>query len=406
MNCRHCHENLQTTFLDLGFQPPSNAYLKFDDLKRAEIYLPLKILVCERCWLVQTEDYASSDSYFTDDYAYFSSVSSTWLAHAKEYSDMITNRLGLDKESFVIEIASNDGYLLKNFVANNIPCLGVEPTESTALVAIEAGIPVKQEFFGKQLALTQFADQKADLILGNNVYAHVPDINDFTSGLKHTLKHGGTITLEFPHLLSLIESNQFDTVYHEHFSYLSLLSVQRVFEKQGLRVFDVERLTTHGGSLRLYGCHQEDSRENTDELESLLNSEIAAKLDSVETYQSFQPKAETVKNDLLRFLLDQKREGKIVAAYGAAAKGNTLLNYAGVQRDLVEFVCDAAPSKQGKYMPGSHIPILDPSHLQKRAVDFVLILPWNLADEIAQQLSYLRKGGTKFVIAVPELRIF
>ena len=406
MNCRHCYEKLKTTFLDLGFQPPSNAYLKSDDLKRAEIYLPLKILVCEHCWLVQTEDYASSDSYFTEDYAYFSSVSSTFLAHAKEYSDMITNRLGLDEESFVIEIASNDGYLLKNFVAMNIPCLGVEPTESTASVAIEAGIPVMQEFFGKQLAVNHFADKKADLILGNNVYAHVPDINDFTSGLKHSLKHGGTITLEFPHLLSLIESNQFDTVYHEHFSYLSLLSVQRVFEKQGLRVFDVEKLTTHGGSLRLYGCHQEDIRENTDEIQSILNAEITAKLDSVETYQSFQPKAEAVKNDLLRFLLDQKREGKIVAAYGAAAKGNTLLNYAGVQRDLVEFVCDAAPSKQDKYMPGSHIPILDPSHLQKRAVNFVLILPWNLADEIAQQLSYLRKGGTKFVVAVPELRIF
>lgn len=406
MKCRHCHENLQTTFLDLGFQPPSNAYLKSDDLKKAEIYFPLKILVCEHCWLVQTEDYASSDSYFTDDYAYFSSVSSTWLAHAKEYSDMITNRLGLNEDSFVIEIASNDGYLLKNFVASNIPCLGVEPTESTALVAIEAGIPVMQEFFGKQLALKEFANRKADLILGNNVYAHVPDINDFTSGLKHTLKDGGTITLEFPHLLSLIESNQFDTVYHEHFSYLSLLSVERIFKKQGLRVFDVERLTTHGGSLRIYACHEKDSRENTDELKSLLSSEIAAKLNSIETYQSFQAKAETVKNNILRFLLDQKREGKIVAAYGAAAKGNTLLNFAGVQKDLVEFVCDAAPSKQKKYMPGSHIPILDPSHLQKRAVDFVLILPWNLADEIAEQLSYLRKGGTKFVIAVPELRIF
>jgi SAM-dependent methyltransferase len=406
MKCRHCHENLQTTFLDLGFQPPSNAYIKSDDLKKAEIYFPLKILVCEHCWLVQTEDYASSDSYFTDDYAYFSSVSSTWLAHAKEYSDMITNRLGLNEDSFVIEIASNDGYLLKNFVASNIPCLGVEPTESTALVAIEAGIPVMQEFFGKQLALKEFANRKADLILGNNVYAHVPDINDFTSGLKHTLRDGGTITLEFPHLLSLIESNQFDTVYHEHFSYLSLLSVERIFKKQGLRVFDVERLTTHGGSLRIYACHEKDSRENTDELKSLLSSEIAAKLNSIETYQSFQAKAETVKNNILRFLLDQKREGKIVAAYGAAAKGNTLLNFAGVQKDLVEFVCDAAPSKQKKYMPGSHIPILDPSHLQKRAVDFVLILPWNLADEIAEQLSYLRKGGTKFVIAVPELRIF
>ena len=406
MNCRHCHENLETTFLDLGFQPPSNAYLKLDDLKRAEIYLPLKISVCKRCWLVQTEDYASSDSYFTEDYAYFSSVSSTWLAHAKEYSDMITNRLGLDKESFVIEVASNDGYLLKNFVAKNIPCMGIEPTESTASVAIEAGIPVMQEFFGKQLALNHFANKKADLILGNNVYAHVPDINDFTCGLKHSLKERGTITLEFPHLLNLIEFNQFDTVYHEHFSYLSLLSVQYIFKKQGLRVFDVEKLTTHGGSIRVYGCHEEDSRENTGALVSLQAEEVAAKLDCVETYQSFQPKAEAVKNDLLRFLLDQKREGKIVAAYGAAAKGNTLLNYAGVQRDLVKFVCDAAPSKQKKFMPGSHIPILDPSQLQKEAVDFVLFLPWNLADEIAQQLSYLRKSGTKFVVAVPELRIF
>ena len=406
MNCRHCSEKLKSIFLDLGFQPPSNAYLSFEDLKKPEIYFPLKIYVCDICWLVQTEDYSNSDVFFTEDYAYFSSISSSWLKHAKEYCEMITKRVDLDEESFVVEVASNDGYLLKNFVAAGIPCLGIEPTDSTAKVAEEKGIPVIREFFGKTFAEKQFTARKADLILGNNVYAHVPDINDFTAGLKEALKVTGTITLEFPHLLRLIELNQFDTVYHEHYSYLSLQVVQRIFKKAGLRVFDVDELATHGGSLRIYGCHMEDERENNFNVEAVLSAERDAGLHNLITYINFQPKAEKVKNDLLLFLLEQKIKGKKVLAYGAAAKGNTLLNYAGVQSDLLEFVCDAAPSKQEKYLPGSHIPIVDPSCLQGLAVDYVMILPWNLADEISHQLDYLREKGAKFVSAVPELRIF
>ena len=295
---------------------------------------------------------------------------------------------------------------MKNFVAAGIPCLGIEPTDGTAEVAEEQGIPVIREFFGKGFAEKQFASRKADLILGNNVYAHVPDINDFTAGLKEALKVTGTITLEFPHLLRLIQLNQFDTVYHEHYSYLSLQVVQRIFKKAGLRVFDVDELSTHGGSLRIYGCHSEDERENSFNVEAVLSAEHDAGLQTLGTYINFQPKAEKVKNDLLLFLLEQKIKGKKILAYGAAAKGNTLLNYAGVQSDLLEFVCDAAPSKQEKYLPGSHIPIVDPSCLQGLAVDYVLILPWNLADEISHQLDYLREKGTKFVSAVPELRIF
>lgn len=406
MNCRHCSTQLQHQFLDLGFAPPSNAYLAAADLQAPELWFPLRLFVCDRCWLVQTEDYPRSDELFTNDYAYFSSTSSGWLKHASDYCDMITERLGLSRESFVIEVASNDGYLLKNFMAAGIPCLGIEPTDSTAEAAEKLGINVERQFFGSHFA-EQLADEskKADLILGNNVFAHVPDISDFTAGLKAALKPGGTVTLEFPHLLNLILQNQFDTVYHEHYSYFSLYSVQRIFEKAGLTVYDVEQLPTHGGSLRVYGSHTEEERTISANVDSVLAEEIDAGLQDLAIYLAFQSKADKLKDDLLLFLIEQKRQGKTVAAYGAAAKGNTLLNYAGVKHDLLPFVCDAAPSKQGKYMPGSHIPILSPEAIRKCKPNFVLILPWNLRAELMEQLSYIREWDALFVTAVPGLVI-
>jgi len=404
MNCRHCLAPLEQTFLDLGHAPPSNAYLAAQELSEPELYFPLKLKVCTNCWLVQTEDYARADELFKHDYAYFSSTSTSWLAHAACYTNLITNKLALDANSFVIEVASNDGYLLKNFVAAGIPCLGIEPTASTAEAAEKLGIPVIREFFGLDLAERLVGEGKqADLILGNNVLAHVPDINNFTAGLKTALKPGGAITLEFPHLKRLIEGIQFDTVYHEHFSYLSLYAVQRILEQSHLRIWDVEELPTHGGSLRVYACHRDDKRVNTVAVHQLLEKEKSFGICKLETYQGFQVKADTLKNDLLAFLLEQKKVGKIVVAYGAAAKGNTLLNYAGVKPDLLPYVCDAAPSKQGKFLPGSHIPIVTPSLLHEKKPDFILILPWNLAKEIIAQHVYIQNWRGKFVTAVPTL---
>ncbi|WP_027390791.1 class I SAM-dependent methyltransferase [Chrysiogenes arsenatis] len=406
MNCRHCGTPLIQTFLDLGFAPPSNAYLTKSDLNRPETYYPLKVKVCEQCWLVQTEDYAKADVLFTSEYAYFSSTSSSWLAHAKQYADAITKDLKLNSESHVIEIASNDGYLLRNFLVAGIPCLGIEPTDSTADAAEQHGIPVLREFFSESLGkdLTTQGKQ-ADLIAANNVYAHVPDINDFTRGLKAALKPNGTITLEFPHLMRLLEYTQFDTIYHEHFSYLSLYTVHRIFTFAGLRIWKVEELTTHGGSLRVYGCHINDPRADQPSVAELLQREKDHGLQRLQTYAEFQPRADRIKNDLLSFLLEQKLKGKKVIAYGAAAKGNTLLNYAGVKPDLLPLVCDAAPAKQGKFMPGSHIPILPPDKLYSANPDYVLILPWNIAEEILQQNSTLKKQGVRFVTAIPQLAI-
>lgn len=404
MKCRHCEKQLEHVFLDLGAAPPSNAYLSVEDLRRAEITYPLRIFACSNCRLVQTEDYANADEFFTADYAYFSSTSKSWLDHAARYCDMVAQRLGLGADSFVVEIASNDGYLLKNFVSAGIPCLGIEPTHSTAAAAEALGVPVLRKFFGTALAQEMVASgRKADLMIGNNVYAHVPDIKDFTSGLATMLKPEGVVTLEFPHLLNMIELCQFDTVYHEHFSYLSLLAVRRIFARAGLRIFDVEELPTHGGSLRVYGCLENAAHEETDAVSGLLRREADAGLDSDGGYDLFQEKADKVKNALLGFLLEQKRLGKTVAAYGAAAKGNTLLNYAGVRPDLLAFVCDAAPSKQNKYMPGSRIPIYHPDVLRERRPDYLLILPWNIAAEIKEQNAWLAKLGTRFVTAVPEL---
>lgn len=406
MNCRHCRHPLTQPFLDLGFAPPSNAYLAATDLRAPETWFPLKLHVCGQCWLVQTEDYARADELFRHDYAYFSSTSSTWLAHAERYVDAMRERLALGADSLVIEVASNDGYLLKNFVAAGIPCLGIEPTASTAAAAESLGIPVLRDFFGAALARDLAArDQQADLILGNNVYAHVPDINDFTAGLKAALKPGGTVTLEFPHLLRMIEGTQFDTVYHEHFSYLSLHTVRRIFAQEGLRVFDVEELPTHGGSLRVFGCHADDLRAEQASVAVLIAAETAGGLRDQATYRQFQVRAEKIKNDLLVFLIEQQRAGKSVVGYGAAAKGNTLLNFAGIRPDLLAYVCDAAPSKQGKFMPGSHIPILAPAALREHRPDYVLILPWNIAEEAKAQNAFVREWGGRFVAAVPSLRI-
>lgn len=406
MKCRHCAAPLENTFLDLGFAPPSNAYLSVEDLVKPEKYYPLKIKVCDQCWLVQTEDYAQADELFSSEYAYFSSTSTGWLAHAASYAEKMTRQLQLTKNSLVIEVASNDGYLLKNFVAAGIPCLGIEPTASTAAAAEKLGIPVMREFFGEQLGKQIAATGKqADLIAGNNVYAHVPDINDFTRGLKAALKPNGTITLEFPHLMRLIEHTQFDTVYHEHFSYLSLYTVERIFKAASLRVWDVEELPTHGGSLRIYGCHAESTRVTTSAVSAMLAEESRRGLQAFDTYKIFQAKADQVKDDLVAFLIQQKRAGKKVAAYGAAAKGNTLLNYAGVKPDLLPFVCDAAVAKQGKFMPGSHIPILAPAVLVEQRPDYLVILPWNIATEVKQQNARLAELGTKFVTAVPKLEI-
>ena len=406
MKCRHCSASLEHTFLDLGFAPPSNAYLTDADLARPEKYYPLKIKVCHQCWLVQTEDYTQADDLFSAEYAYFSSTSTGWLTHAANYAETMTRQLQLTKDSLVIEVASNDGYLLKNFVAAGIPCLGIEPTASTAAAAEKLGIPVMREFFGEQLGeQLAIAGNQADLIAGNNVYAHVPDINDFTRGLKSALKPGGTVTLEFPHLMRLIEHTQFDTVYHEHFSYLSLYTVDRIFKAAGLRVWNVEELPTHGGSLRIYGCHAQDARETSFAVNTMLAEEAVRGLQTLTPYQDFQMKADRVKDDLLAFLIEQKRAGKKVAAYGAAAKGNTLLNYAGVKPDLLPFVCDAAVAKQGKFMPGSHIPIFAPAVLEELRPDYLVILPWNISAEVKQQNARLAELGTKFVTAVPKLEI-
>jgi hypothetical protein len=406
MKCRHCGTPLSNTFLDLGFAPPSNAYLTADDLARTEKYFPLKIKVCCVCWLVQTEDYTQADDLFNDDYAYFSSTSSSWLLHAELYAKAMISQLDLTQKSFVIEVASNDGYLLKNFIAADIPCLGIEPTATTATSAEMLGIPVLREFFGETLGKRLAAQgNQADLIVGNNVYAHVPDINDFTRGLKAALKSGGIITLELPHLMQLINQSQFDTVYHEHFSYFSLHTVISIFKAADLRVFDVSELSTHGGSLRVFGCHTDNSLETTPAVDAMLLRETECGLRSIATYHGFQTRADQVKNDLLSFLIEQKRAGRKVGAYGAAAKGNTLLNYAGVKPDLISFVCDAAPSKQGKFMPGSHIPILSPLAMHKQRPDFVVILPWNLADEVIAANSFIREWGGKFITAIPKLQI-
>lgn len=406
MKCRHCNATLIHTFLDLGFAPPSNAYLTKNQLSKPEKYYPLRVLVCDQCWLVQTEDYAQAEELFDSEYAYFSSTSTSWLRHAEDYANKMIGAFNLNNNSLIIEVASNDGYLLKNFLAKNIPCLGIEPTKSTAKVAEEIGIPVLQEFFGEDLAKRLASEgRKADLIAGNNVYAHVPNINDFTRGLKTALKAGGVITLEFPHLMRLLERNQFDTIYHEHFSYLSLHAVIRIFESVGLEVWHVEELSTHGGSLRIYGAHANEHRKVMSSVADILTQEIKQGLKKLETYTSFQLKANKIKNDFLEFLISQSKLGKKVVGYGAAAKGNTLLNYAGIKTDLMDFICDAALAKQNKFMPGSHIPIVSPDILKNAQIDYLVIFPWNITSEVTTQNIELKQDGVQFVTAVPQLTI-
>lgn len=406
MDCRHCKATLSHTFIDLGFAPPSNSYLTKSELTKVEIYYPLKVKVCDSCWLVQTEDYAGADELFTNDYAYFSSTSKSWLLHAELFAKDIIEKLELSRNNFIIEVASNDGYLLKNFINYGIPCLGIEPTESTANAAEKLGIPILKEFFSEKIAKSLAKDgKKADLIVANNVLAHVPDINDFTKGLKAVLKKSGTISIEFPHLLSLIEGCQFDTIYHEHFSYLSLISITSIFDMAGLRVWDVEKIKTHGGSLRIFGCHKEDLRKTKKNVFELMELEIEYGLNKFETYYGFQSKAEKIKDNLISFLIEQKRNSRSVVAYGAAAKGNTLINFAGIKQDLLTFVCDSSASKQGKYLPGSHIPIFSLEHLINFRPDNILILPWNISAEIHSILKEKIKYDVNFMTVVPNIEV-
>ena len=404
MKCRHCAQELTRPLVDLGSAPPSNAYLSAADLSRPERWYPLRVLVCDRCHLVQTEDFADAAELFSAEYAYFSSFSSTWVAHAERYVDTLIQRLSLDASSTVAEIAANDGYLLQFVKARGIPCYGVEPTASTAAAAREKGIEIIERFFGVSLAdeLAQ-AGRQVDLVAANNVLAHVPDINDFVQGFARLLKPQGVATFEFPHLLRLIAETQFDTIYHEHFSYLSLGAVVRIFAANGLVVFDVEELPTHGGSLRVFAQRSDGVRPASAAVEALIARERAAGLEGPEGYAGFQARTDRIKNDLLAFLIAERRAGRTVGAYGAAAKGNTLLNYAGVRPDLLPFVVDRNPAKQGKYLPGSRIPIVAESALRQHRPASILILPWNLRDEVTAQLAYAREWGARFVTAVPEL---
>ena len=407
MKCRHCGIELKLPMVDLGSAPPSNAYLTEQTLHAPEKWFPLRVLVCEHCWLVQTEDFAQADELFDSEYAYFSGFSNSWLSHSEHYVADMVARFSLTSDSHVVEVAANDGYLLQYVKARNIPCTGVEPTASTAAAAREKGIPIVEDFFGIRLAKELVANGKhADLTAANNVLAHVPNINDFVGGFSVLLKPQGIATFEFPHLLKLVAENQFDTIYHEHFSYLSLSAVDRIFAANGLSVFDVEEHPTHGGSLRVFAQRSDTGRHaNSARVGALLKREFQAGVLSAKYYGDFQRKTEEVKNNLLEFLLESKRHGKTVAAYGAAAKGNTLMNFAGVRPDLISFVVDRNPAKQGKYMPGSRIPIVAEAVLREKRPDYVVILPWNLWNEVMQQLDYVQGWGGKLVTAVPTLQV-
>jgi SAM-dependent methyltransferase len=404
--CRFCGTPLQHVFTDLGMSPVANDNVPMRDAAAMEPFFPLCALVCSECFLVQLAPYETPKPIFREDYAYFSSYSSSWLEHSRRYTERMIARLGLDASSQVIELASNDGYLLQYFKQAGIPVLGIEPTANTAQVALDKGIPTRVEFWGEETARAVAAETKADLLLGNNVLAHVPDLNDFVAGMKIALKDGGTITMEFPHLLNLIELNQWDTIYHEHFSYLSFATAERVFEAHGLRLFDVQQIPTHGGSLRIFGCHEDDERPRSDAAGELLERERAAGLDDLQTYLDYGTRVVADKRQILTFLIDLKAAGNSIAGYGAAAKGNTLLNYCGVGRDFLDFTCDANPHKQGHVLPGTHIPILPPDAIAQRRPDVVLILPWNIKDEVMAQLSYIREWGGRFAARSPELRLF
>lgn len=408
MQCRHCASSLNISFADLGKAPPSNAYLSEKNLKDSEKWYPLKVLVCSNCWLVQTEDYTGREELFTSDYAYFSSYSSDWLLHCKKYAEAMIKRFALNERSMIGEIASNDGYLLQYFQQQHIPCFGVEPTENTALVARQKGLTIFGEFFGRAFA-TELVKQhySADLLAANNVLAHVPNINDFVSGFAQLLKPNGVATFEFPHLYRLITEAQFDTIYHEHFSYLSLSAVKRIFEKNGLAIFDVEEIPTHGGSLRVYAMRADTGEHAvTSMVNALLQKEQLAGMLQSSFYTDFQKRMVNIKEQLLSFLTAAKSRNEKVVGYGAAAKGNTLLNFAGIQADLVSYVVDKNPAKQYKYLPGSHIPVVSEEKLTIDKPQWIIIFPWNLRNEIAAQLAYVREWGAKFVIAIPSLVTF
>jgi SAM-dependent methyltransferase len=407
MNCRHCNHNLTHIFCDLQTCPPSNAMVKPESLNHSETYFPLKVFVCDKCWLVQIDEIEKAEDIFNNEYTYFSSFSTSWLAHSKKYANEMIERFGYNQNSLVVEIASNDGYLLQYFKEKNIPVLGVEPTANTAAVAKEKGIENIIDFFGQQLA-SKYLAGKADLILGNNVLAHVPDIKDFVKGVKVALKANGVNTFEFPHLCKLVEYNQFDTIYHEHFSYLSLTTVKTIFEEQGLEIFDVQELPTHGGSLRIFTKHIEDKTKYIlPSVAEILKFEKKLGVDSLAYYQGFQQKVDNIKNDFLAFLLQAKNDGKKVVGYGAAAKGNTLLNYCGIKgNDLIQYVVDASQYKQNKFLPGSRIPVFHPQLIKESKPEFVLIFPWNLEEEIKSQHNYIREWGGKFITVIPKLEVY
>ncbi len=406
--CRLCGSALTNVFVDLGMSPLSNSYLREEHLHGMEPFYPLRVYACAGCLLVQVPEMEKAENIFGGEYLYFSSFSESWLKHCEAYTEMMVDRFGYGKDSLVVEVASNDGYLLQYFKARGVPVLGIEPAGNVAIVAVEKrGIPTVVRFFGEDTATAQKrAGKSADLIIGNNVLAHVPDLHDFVGGMKILLKPTGVVTVEFPHLMRLVAENQFDTVYHEHFSYLSFLTASRAFAEHGLTVFDVEDLPTHGGSLRVFARHAEDaSKPVTDRVRELERREAAAGFDRLETYLQFRPKVETVKRDLLEFLIGARRAGKRVVGYGAPAKGNTLLNYCGVREDFIDFTVDRSPHKQGLFLPGTHIPIFAPSKIDEVRPDYVLILPWNLKNEIAAQLQHVKEWGGKLVVPIPRLEI-
>ncbi len=407
LNCRFCGTALTQSFCDLGMSPLSNANIRPEQMNQMERFYPLHAFVCHSCWLVQLDSFEAPDHIFDEHYTYFSSYSDSWLAHAKAYVEKMSARWQLDADSHVVEIASNDGYLLQYFVARGIPVLGVEPTANTAAVARQKDVPTLEKFFGVATARELAAQGKhADLLLGNNVLAHVPDLNDFVAGMKILLQPHGVITMEFPHLLQLIRNNQFDTIYHEHFSYLSLLTVEKVFAAHGLTLFDVEELPTHGGSLRIYARHDEnDTKPLSDAVDALRAKEVAAGLNAPQVYGEFAEQARETKRGLLEFLIAAKRQGKSIVGYGAPAKANTLLNYCGVRSDFIDYTVDRSPHKQGTFLPGTHIPVFHPERIAETKPDYIVILPWNLKEELIGQLAYARQWGAKFVLLIPQVEV-
>ena len=405
--CRFCGASLARTFVDLGMSPLCESYLISEHLNQMEPFYPLHVYVCESCFLVQLDEFVSPENIFSE-YAYFSSYADSWLQHAKQYTDKMIELFHLNNQSQVIEVASNDGYLLQYFVGKTIPSLGIEPAANVAEVAIEKGIPTRIEFFGVECARKIVAENiSADLLVGNNVLAQVPDINDFVAGMKILLKPGGVITMEFPHLMMLVSRNQFDTIYHEHFSYFSFITVEKIINTHDLKLFDVEELTTHGGSLRIYACHSDDkTKQVSQQAHDLKEREQQAGITNMAYYESFNQQVKETKNKLLNFLIQSKREGKSIVGYGAPGKGNTLLNYCGIRTDYLDYTVDRNPYKQGKFLPGTHIPIYDPVKISQTKPDYVLILPWNFKDEIMQQMRFIQDWGGKFVVPIPEVKIY